>query len=136
MTKPKPDAELADLVYGLTPIPHEEQVSLFQPPGFLGGGCGRCVCHLANHFLVGGNDEIRRIAVDLVLHRHISAVNGAIIFARGIYELMSPPEHQVVLYNLHANVWWGAVLLILGLFFSLRFSPARERARWQAQVMP
>jgi hypothetical protein len=40
-----------------------------------------------------------------------------------------PPEHQVVLYNLHANVWWGAILLILGLFFSLRFSPARERAR-------
>jgi len=26
-------------------------------------------------------------------------------------------------------VWWGGVLLILGLFFSLRFSPARERAR-------
>ena len=42
---------------------------------------------------------------------------------------MSPPEHQVVLYNLHANVWWGAVLLVLGLFFSVRFSPARERAR-------
>ncbi len=57
------------------------------------------------------------------------AVNGAVIFARGIYELMSPPEHQVVLYNLHANVWWGAVLLVLGLFFSVRFSPARERAR-------
>jgi hypothetical protein len=57
------------------------------------------------------------------------AVNGAIICATGIYELMSPPEHQVVLYNLHANVWWGAVLFVLGLFFSLRFSPARERAR-------
>jgi len=57
------------------------------------------------------------------------AVNGAVICARGIYELMSPPAVQVVLYNLHANIWWGAVLLILGLFFSLRFSPARERAR-------
>jgi hypothetical protein len=59
------------------------------------------------------------------------AVNGAVILGRGIYELMSPPppELRVVLYNLHANVWWGAVLLILGLFFSLRFSPARERAR-------
>jgi hypothetical protein len=57
------------------------------------------------------------------------AVNGAIICGTGIYELMSPPEHQVVLFNLHANVWWGGVLLILGLFFSLRFSPARERAR-------
>jgi hypothetical protein len=57
------------------------------------------------------------------------SVNGAIICGTGIYELISPPEHQVVLYNLHANVWWGAVLFILGLFFSLRFSPARERAR-------
>ena len=57
------------------------------------------------------------------------AVNGAVICARGIYELVHPPEVQVVLAELHANIWWGAVLLILGLFFSLRFSPARERAR-------
>jgi hypothetical protein len=57
------------------------------------------------------------------------AFNGAVICATGIYELISPPANQVVLYNLHANVWWGAVLLVLGLFFSLRFSPARERAR-------
>jgi hypothetical protein len=57
------------------------------------------------------------------------AVNGLVIFARGIYEVIYPPETQVVLYNLHANIWWGGVLLVLGLFFSLRFSPARERAR-------
>jgi len=59
------------------------------------------------------------------------AVNGAVIFARGIYETMYPPAPalRVVLYDLHANVWWGAILLILGIFFSLRFSPARERAR-------
>jgi len=42
---------------------------------------------------------------------------------------MYPPEVQVVLSNLHANIWWGGVLLVLGLFFSLRFSPSRERAR-------
>jgi hypothetical protein len=57
------------------------------------------------------------------------AVNGVVIFGRGIYELLYPPENRVVLFDLHANIWWGAVLLILGLFFSLRFSPARERAR-------
>ena len=57
------------------------------------------------------------------------AVNGAVIFGRGIYEVLYPPENRVVLYDLHANVWWGAVLLILGIFFSLRFSPAQERAR-------
>jgi hypothetical protein len=56
-------------------------------------------------------------------------VNGALIFATGIYEIIHPPANQVVLSDLHANVWWGAVLLILGAFFALRFSPARERAR-------
>ena len=34
MTKPKPDAELAGLVYGLTPLPQEEQVSIFHRPIF------------------------------------------------------------------------------------------------------
>lgn len=61
------------------------------------------------------------------------AVNGALIFAWGIYEIANPPTTRVVLYDLHANVWWGAVLLILGLFFSLRFSPGRERARMAAK---
>jgi hypothetical protein len=57
------------------------------------------------------------------------AVNGAIICATGVYELVAPPANPVVLANLHANVWWGGILFLLGLFFSLRFSPARERAR-------
>jgi hypothetical protein len=57
------------------------------------------------------------------------AVNGAVIFGTGIYELVSPPENKVVLYNLHANIWWGGILLLQGVFFSLRFSPARERER-------
>jgi hypothetical protein len=59
-------------------------------------------------------------------------VNGALIFATGIYEIISPPAEKVVLYDLHANVWWGAFLLIVGAIFTLRFSPARERARMEA----
>jgi len=54
------------------------------------------------------------------------AVNGAVIFARGIYELVSPPEHPVVLYNLHANVWWGAALLLFGLIYCFKFAPRRK----------
>ena len=34
MTKPKPDSELAGLVYGCTVIPTEEQVPLYQRPMF------------------------------------------------------------------------------------------------------
>ncbi|MFZ0730829.1 MAG: hypothetical protein WAM79_00765 [Candidatus Sulfotelmatobacter sp.] len=57
------------------------------------------------------------------------AVNGAVICGTGIYEVFYPPVNQVVLANLHANVWWGGFLFILGLFFAVRFSPAHERAR-------
>lgn len=56
-------------------------------------------------------------------------VNGVLIFGTGIYETIWPPQNKVVLYDLHANVWWGGLLLILGAVYCLRFSPARERAR-------
>jgi SSS family solute:Na+ symporter len=36
MTQAKPDAELTGLVYGLTPIPHEERVPIFHRPVFWG----------------------------------------------------------------------------------------------------
>ncbi len=55
-------------------------------------------------------------------------VNGALIFGRGIYELISPPQTQVVLSSLHANIWWGGLLLALGLFYCLHFSPWRAQA--------
>jgi hypothetical protein len=55
------------------------------------------------------------------------AVNGALILAAGIYQLINPPENPgIVLYNLHANVWWGAVLLLIGLFYCIRFRPRRN----------
>ena len=36
LTRPKPDSELKDLVYGLTPIPKTEHVSMFHSPVFWG----------------------------------------------------------------------------------------------------
>jgi hypothetical protein len=56
------------------------------------------------------------------------AVNGALITAAGIYQLVNPPvDPGVVLFNLHANVWWGAVLFVVGLIYCLKFSP-----KWHA----
>jgi hypothetical protein len=52
-------------------------------------------------------------------------VNGVLILGAGLWELAYPPANPVVLFRLHANVWWGAVLLLLGIFYSLRFSPRR-----------
>ena len=55
------------------------------------------------------------------------AVNGALILAAGIYQLVNPPVNPgIVLFNLHANVWWGAVLLVFGLIYCIRFAPPRR----------
>jgi hypothetical protein len=55
------------------------------------------------------------------------AVNGALIMAAGIYQVVNPPvDPGVVLFNLHANVWWGAVLLVSGLVYCIRFAPRRQ----------
>ena len=52
-------------------------------------------------------------------------VNGALILGTGLWEVVHPPANPVVLFRYHANVWWGAALLMLGILYSLRFSPRR-----------
>ena len=52
---------------------------------------------------------------------------GIVITAAGIYEIFVPPAHPVILASLHAGVWWGAVMLILGGFYLYRFSPKKEK---------
>ena len=54
-------------------------------------------------------------------------VNGVLILASGIYEVIHPPETQVVLFNLHAAVWWGAILSIVGGFYFFYFLPGRRK---------
>jgi hypothetical protein len=54
-------------------------------------------------------------------------VNGSMIFGAGLYEILRPPRFPVVLYHLHASVWWGAVLFVAGLFYCLRYSPKRTK---------
>jgi hypothetical protein len=48
---------------------------------------------------------------------------GIVICAAGIYNLYVPPEHTVVLQKLHAAIWWGAFLIIIGAFYTYRFFP-------------
>ena len=51
---------------------------------------------------------------------------GVLITASGIYDYFYPPAHDVVLANLHAAIWWGAVLLVIGLFYTVRFYPKKK----------
>ena len=53
-------------------------------------------------------------------------VYGVLITATGIYELVSPPQNPPVLANLHASIWWGVVLLVIGLIYFVRFFPRKH----------
>jgi hypothetical protein len=53
-------------------------------------------------------------------------VNGVLIVGAGIWDWMNPPANQVVLFELHASVWWGAFLTVLGLVYCLKFRPAKS----------
>jgi hypothetical protein len=54
-------------------------------------------------------------------------VNSVLILGAGVYQYMNPPlpADQVVLFQLHAGIWWGALLLALGLFWTIRNAPSR-----------
>jgi hypothetical protein len=57
------------------------------------------------------------------------AVNGALILAAGVYQFLYPPANPVVvLFNLHAGIWWGATLLVIGLVYCFKFSPGRRHS--------
>ena len=49
--------------------------------------------------------------------------NGLLILGAGIYEWAHPPVQPVVLFSLHANIWWGAVLAMAGAAYSYYFRP-------------
>ena len=51
---------------------------------------------------------------------------GALVLGSGLYQYAVPPEHPLVLAELHAGIWWGAVLLAAGLFYAIHFSPKRK----------
>lgn len=53
-------------------------------------------------------------------------VDGLLIVAAGIWEMIDPPANPVVLFNLHANVWWGAALLVFGILYCVRFAPNKR----------
>ena len=49
-------------------------------------------------------------------------IYGTMILGYGLYELTLP---QMAVANYHASVWWGGLLLAVGLFYDLRFWPTR-----------
>ena len=70
------------------------------------------------------------------MHRHFISIwffigiqltiYGVLILGAGIYDLIYPQADRVVMANLHAGIWWGALLIILGLIYSIRFAPKKD----------
>jgi hypothetical protein len=52
---------------------------------------------------------------------------GLLILGAGIYEALVPPAQPTVLANLHAGIWWGALILALGAFYCWRFEPGKTK---------
>ncbi len=57
------------------------------------------------------------------------ALYGVLIGGAGIYGFFfpPPPEQQTILSHLHAGIWWGAIMLALGLFYTLKFFPVSRK---------
>jgi uncharacterized membrane protein len=47
----------------------------------------------------------------------ILLVIGVILTFTGIYLVIVPPEHQTSLSHLHPNIWWGGLMIIVGLIY-------------------
>jgi len=52
-------------------------------------------------------------------------IYGILILGAGIYGISHPPD--VKMTGLHAEIWWGALLIVMGAFYSIRFAPGRGK---------
>ena len=53
-------------------------------------------------------------------------IYGVLVLGAGIYNIAAPPARPVVLEDLHAAVWWGALVLVLGTVYVVRFRPGKR----------
>lgn len=52
-------------------------------------------------------------------------IYGVLILGSGLVDWSHPPE-GVELTNLHAPVWWGALLIVLGVIYCAKYYPRGE----------
>jgi hypothetical protein len=52
-------------------------------------------------------------------------IYGVIICLEGLWELSHPLMNPPVLNNLHAPIWWGAMMGVAGLGYTVKFWPKK-----------
>lgn len=56
------------------------------------------------------------------------AVYGMLIFGGGVYAWVSHAQVKVALAHLHADVWWGLLLMLIGTGYTVKFWPFGKQA--------
>jgi hypothetical protein len=56
----------------------------------------------------------------------ILVIYGVLIFGAGIYGLSHEPAQPVVMWDLHAGIWWGILMLVMGGLYCWKFHPRSE----------
>jgi len=54
-------------------------------------------------------------------------VYGVLILGTSLYDLVAGVRVNTVLANLHIGIWWGALLIVIGLVYVHFFSPRRQK---------
>jgi hypothetical protein len=50
----------------------------------------------------------------------ILLITGLILVGAGVYSLLFPSNEQKVLADLHPNLWWGILMVIVGLIYVIK----------------
>ncbi len=51
-------------------------------------------------------------------------IYGTLTLVSGLSEWNTPSD--IALANLHASTWWGAVMVVVGLVYTIAFRPGRQ----------
>jgi hypothetical protein len=63
-------------------------------------------------------------------------IYGGLICGAGIYEAATPPTAAAIaeanlrwegVRNLHAGIWWGGLLIVLGAIYTIKFAPRKGK---------
>jgi hypothetical protein len=78
------------------------------------------------HFAENGMSEHKQLISIWFFIGALLAVYGVLIASSELYHLGTPYDHEVVLSDLHAGLWWGVLMLVLGVFYCLKFRPGKQ----------
>ena len=56
----------------------------------------------------------------------VLVLDGLIITGAAVYGLVVPPAPPPVLWGLHAGLWWGLLILVMGTIYTVKYAPRRS----------